>query len=145
MLLVIIAQDKTSKLLWAPKAYGPRCEKTCLQGFWSSKTQTSLLSYSNELKHWNCACSQFSYFSITDCDQTVWMSLNGEAGLHLGFLAPWSIYFRLTLCIRETPKQVLLQTVKHPDECGIMLHFIKVHTVWKGKKDLQTKEYNIFF
>ena len=28
-----------------------------------------------------------------------------------------------------------------PDE---MLHFIKVYTVCKGKKDLQTKEYNIF-
>ena len=28
-----------------------------------------------------------------------------------------------------------------PDE---MLHFIRVYTVCKGKKDLKTKEYNIF-
>ena len=34
-----------------------------------------------------------------------------------------------------------------PDEMqhNDMLHFIKVYTVCKGKKDLQTKEYNIFF
>ena len=39
----------------------------------------------------------------------------------------------LTLCIREASKQVILQTVK--TQVG--------STVCKGKKDLQTKEYNI--
>ena len=51
----------------------------------------------------------------------------------------------LTLCIPETNKQVILQTVKIQMKCKIMLHFIRVYTVCKGKKDLQTKEYNIFF
>ena len=46
----------------------------------------------------------------------------------------------LTLCILETPKQVLLQTVK----CSIMLHFIRVYTVCKGEKDNQTIK-TIFF
>ena len=50
----------------------------------------------------------------------------------------------LTLCIREAPKWVLLQTVKTEMKCSIMLHLIRVYTVCKGKKDLQTKEYNIF-
>ena len=32
-----------------------------------------------------------------------------------------------------------------PDECcHIMWHFIRVSTVCKGKKDLQTNKYNIF-
>ena len=30
-------------------------------------------------------------------------------------------------------------------KCSTMLHFIRLDTVCKGKKDLQTKEYNIFF
>ena len=51
----------------------------------------------------------------------------------------------LILCIQETPKQVLLQTVKTHMKCSIMLHFIRVYIVWKGQKDLQTKEYNLFF
>ena len=42
------------------------------------------------------------------------------------------------------PKQVLLQTVKTQMKCSIMLHFIRVYTVCKGKKVLRTKEYNIF-
>ena len=50
----------------------------------------------------------------------------------------------LNLCIRETPKRVSLQTVKTMMKCSIMLHFIWVYTVCKGKKDPQTKEYNIF-
>ena len=29
-------------------------------------------------------------------------------------------------------------------KCSIMQHFIRVYTVCKGKKDLQTKEYNNF-
>ena len=39
----------------------------------------------------------------------------------------------LTLCIRETPKRVLLQTVKTQIKCSIMLHFIWVYTVCQGK------------
>ena len=50
----------------------------------------------------------------------------------------------LTLCVLETPKRVLLQTVKTQIKCSIMLHFIRVYTVCKGKKDLKTKKY-IFF
>ena len=50
----------------------------------------------------------------------------------------------LTLCILETPKRVLLQTVKTQMKSSIMLHFIRVYTVCKGKKDLQAIEYNIF-
>ena len=42
--------------------------------------------------------------------------------------------FLLTLCIRETPNQVLLQTVKTQMKCSIMLHFIRVYTVYKGKE-----------
>ena len=32
----------------------------------------------------------------------------------------------------------------HYAACYFMRHFIRVYTVCKGKKDLQTKEYNIF-
>ena len=34
----------------------------------------------------------------------------------------------LNPCIRETPKRVLLQTVKTQMKCSIMLHFIRVYT-----------------
>ena len=44
-----------------------------------------------------------------------------------------------TLCIWETPKWVLLQTVKTQMKCHTMQHFIRAYTVCKGKKDLQTK------
>ena len=58
--------------------------------------------------------------------------------------------------IWEIPKWALLQTVKTRINCSIMLHFIRAYTVWmlrfirvytvcKGKKDLQTRDYNIFF
>ena len=50
----------------------------------------------------------------------------------------------LTFCIRETLKRVLLQTVMTQIKCSIMLYFIRVYTVCKGKKDLQTKN-TIFF
>ena len=50
----------------------------------------------------------------------------------------------LTLCIRGIPKQVLLQTVKTQVKC-LMPYFIRIYTDCKGKKDLQTKECNIFF
>ena len=50
-----------------------------------------------------------------------------------------------TLCIWETSKGVHLQTVKTQMKCSRMLHFIRVYSVCKGKTDLQTKEYNLFF
>ena len=56
-----------------------------------------------------------------------------------------STLYILTLCIWETPKRVLLQTVMTQMKCSIMLHFIRVYAVCKGKKDLQTKQYNISF
>ena len=46
---------------------------------------------------------------------------------------------RSTLCSRETPTQVILQTVKTQMKCTMMLHFIS-----QDEKDLQTKEYHIF-
>ena len=55
-----------------------------------------------------------------------------------------TVLVSLTLCIFEIPKRELLQTVKTQMKCSIMLHFIRVYTVCKGKKDLETKEYNIF-
>ena len=45
----------------------------------------------------------------------------------------------LTLCIRETPKWILLQTVNTHMKSNIMRYFIKVYTVCKGKKYLQKK------
>ena len=45
-------------------------------------------------------------------------------------------------CILKTPKGVLLQTVMTQMKCSIMLHFIRVFTAFKGKKNLQT---NFFF
>ena len=35
----------------------------------------------------------------------------------------------LTLCIQETPKRVLVQTVKTLMKCRIMGHFIRVYIV----------------
>ena len=49
-----------------------------------------------------------------------------------------------TLCVQEVAKQVLFQTVKTQMKCSIKLHFIRVYTVFKGKKDFQTKECFIF-
>ena len=55
------------------------------------------------------------------------------------------IFFEcLTFCIQETHKRLLIQTVKTQMKCCIMLHFIRVYTVCKCKKDLQTKN-TIFF
>ena len=48
-------------------------------------------------------------------------------------------YLTLTLCIRETPKRVLLQIVKTQMKCRVVRHFIWVYSVCKGKKDFQTK------
>ena len=45
----------------------------------------------------------------------------------------------LTLCIRETPKWVLLQTVRTQMKCHILRHFIRVHTVCMGKKIFRQK------
>ena len=38
---------------------GPRREKTCLRGFRQNEFQTSLLSYRDQLKNWNFACSKY--------------------------------------------------------------------------------------
>ena len=54
------------------------------------------------------------------------------------------IHVSLTLRIRETSKQVLLQNVKTRMKCSIMLHFIRVYTVCKGEKGRQTKN-SIYF
>ena len=56
-----------------------------------------------------------------------------------------SLIVMLTLCIRETPKRVLLQTVKTQMKCSIMLHFIRVYTVCKGKKRFSDKRIHFFF
>ena len=45
----------------------------------------------------------------------------------------------ITLPSQETPKRVLLQTAKTQMKCSIMLHFIRVYTVWKGKKIFSQK------
>ena len=47
----------------------------------------------------------------------------------------------ITLCIRETPKRVLLHTVKTQMKCSIMMHFIGVYTVCKVKKFFRQKKY----
>ena len=49
-----------------------------------------------------------------------------------------------TLCIQEPPKQVLLQSVKTLMKCNIMLHFIRVYTVCKGKKIFRQKNTILF-
>ena len=41
--------------------YGPRREKTCLQGFCQSEFQTDLLSYRDYLGNWNFTCTKFTY------------------------------------------------------------------------------------
>ena len=41
-------------------------------------------------------------------------------------------YILLTLCIPETLKPIILQTVKTQMKCSIMLHFFRVYTVCKG-------------
>ena len=51
----------------------------------------------------------------------------------------------LTLCIRETPKHVLLQTVKTQMKCSIMLHLIRVYTVCKGEKYFRQLNKKTFF
>ena len=55
------------------------------------------------------------------------------------FLSYW-VEPVLTFCLRQTCKLVLWQTVKTQVKCSIMLHFIRIYTVCKGKRDLQTKE-----
>ena len=38
----------------------------------------------------------------------------------------------------NSSQEILLQTVKTLMKCSIVLHFIRVYTVCKGKKDIQT-------
>ena len=49
------------------------------------------------------------------------------------------ISLELTLCIRDTPKHILLKTMKNQMKCSIMLHFIRVYTVCKGKQIFRQK------
>ena len=51
----------------------------------------------------------------------------------------------LTLCIWETPKRVLLQTVKTHMKCSIMPHFIRVYTFVKVKKSSDKRILLLFF
>ena len=46
-----------------------------------------------------------------------------------------------TFANNEDPDEMQQKTQM---KCSIMLHFIRVYTVCKGEKDLQTKECNIF-
>ena len=43
---------------------GPRSNKTCLQGFQQSETQTSLLSYRDHVENWNFTCSNFLHMIL---------------------------------------------------------------------------------
>ena len=61
-----------------------------------------------------------------------------------GVSRPGMTQISLNSYMTDYRTRVLLQTVKTQMKCSIMLHFIRVYTVCKGKKDLQTKEYNIF-
>ena len=47
--------------------------------------------------------------------------------------------FVFTLCNQETPKQVILQTVKTQMKCSIMLHLIRVYLFVKVKKIFRQK------
>ena len=51
----------------------------------------------------------------------------------------------LTLCIGETPKRVILQTVRTQMKSSIMLLFIRVYTVFKVKKIFRRKNTKISF
>ena len=59
-----------SNMIWNPEdkifasrsiLFGPWREKTCLQGFRQSETQTSLFSYWDQLENWNFTCSKLRY------------------------------------------------------------------------------------
>ena len=50
----------------------------------------------------------------------------------------------ITLCIWEKPRRVFFQTVETHMKCSIMLHFIRVYTVWKGKKRSSDKRIQYF-
>ena len=54
--------DTFNRVHWQTgSTYGPRLEKTCLQGFRKSDFQTSLLSYTDWLENCNFTCSRFTY------------------------------------------------------------------------------------
>ena len=53
-----------------------------------------------------------------------------------------SILFFITFCIRETPKRVLIQTVKAKMKCK--LHFIRLYTACKDKT-IVGKKNTLFF
>ena len=87
---------------------------------------------------------QMGRFTSLRCSHTQRMDVDTDIAQILGFKHRWIRQRRrLTLCIRETHKRVLLQTMKTQMKCSKKLHFIRVYTVCKGKKDLETKEYII--
>ena len=59
--------------------------------------------------------------------------------------AVWKYAFKINPLYSGTGWGVLLQTVKTKMKCSIMLHFIRVYTICKGKKDLQTKRIQYLF
>ena len=69
------------------------------------------------------------------------MKILCSAHVSLKFV-PSSGHKFLPFVFEETPRLVLLQTSKTQMKCSIMLHFIRVLTVCKAKKDIQT---NIIF
>ena len=68
----------------------------------------------------------------------------GPVSLSLSYKNMKSFSPCITPCFWKTPKRLLLQTVKTQMKCSIMLHFIRVYTVCKGMKNLQTKQCNMF-
>ena len=62
-----------------------------------------------------------------------------NAAFHQGI----PLFVKVKKIIRQK-NTLLLQTVKAQMKCSIMLYFIWVYTVCRGKKNPQTKEYNLF-
>ena len=61
-----------------------------------------------------------------------------SARIHVSVIRDKIIFSTLTFCIQKPLKQVLLQTVNTQMKCSM------VYAVCKGKKNLQTKENNVF-
>ena len=110
LFIVIVINSSCSLWSWcglymaSTVTFGPRHEKTCLQWFRHTETQTSQLSYRDYLDYWNFACSKWNLYTYTcqnasnkDADQTA------QSGLHLyclhttRFLASRPIYNTVTI------------------------------------------------
>ena len=68
----------------------------------------------------------------------MFIEIHGETCHTSCCLLQWS--FHLTLCILETPKWVILQTVKAQIKCSIMFHFIRVYTTKVKKRSSDIKK-----